>query len=132
MQSDNWDNWALQVIKIWHEKMDRMHIWHTGAGYNSLIQHVINHANGSLPRIEFFFLNYLRFVDMGVGKNYHLGNVGRVDAVRKTRTRKIWYSTTAWAEYKKVSEYIQSRYGQQVGAAFIESMKKQLATDIKR
>jgi len=128
---DNWNNWAETVIRIWQEKIDRMHVYQTGALRDSFINHVINHANGSLPRIEFFFINYGRFADMGVGRNYKLGNSGSVDAVRKTRSRKRWYSTTAYAEYKKVSEYIQKRFGEQAGMAFIESMKKVLATDLK-
>ena len=129
--TENWDNWALTVLKIWHEKMDRMHIWHTGAGYDSLMNHVINHANGNLPRIEFFFLKYLIYVDAGVGRNYNRGNSGRVDKVDSQRQRKIWYSRTAYAEYMKVNEYIQKRYGEQAGMAFIENVKRHLAANTK-
>lgn len=115
--NDNWNNWALQVIKLWHEKMERMHIWHTGTGFQSFTQHVIANANGDLPRIEFFFIYYLRFVDMGAG--------------RYQRPRKPWYSRTAYAEYMKVNEYLQKRYGEQASMAFIENMKRYLATELK-
>lgn len=117
---DNWHNWAQTVIRIWQEKIERMHVWHTGALADSFLQHVINHANGSLPRIEFFFLYYGRFPDMGVGRGTKL------QSNNHNRSRKRWYSTTAYAEYMKVSEYINQRYGQQAGIAFVEQMKKVL------
>lgn len=123
---ENFDNWAETVIKIWNEKINKLRIGHSGELATSFSHHVIYSAAGSLPRIEFFFLNYGRFVDMGVGRGYRDINYnyrGKLSGI-EVRKKKPFYSPTAWAEYKKIGEYLMERYGTRASAHLIERMEK--------
>lgn len=125
-------NWADVVERIWKEKLNKLDVGITGALYDSIKNDV--NQNTATTIITFSFNGYGRFVDMGVGREMPIGNIntsqfwdnrqanGRLN--RKVRKAKKWYSSTMFAEVKKLSGYLKTHYGKKAIAIIAESLKQ--------
>jgi hypothetical protein len=97
--------WAEIVIKTWLEKIIRLNINYSHALYNSFAHHVITNANGDPERIEFAFLYYGKFVDMGVSNGTSVGELGN-----SKRSAKPWYSKTFYHQLQILRELLAEKY----------------------
>lgn len=73
----------------------------TGKGINSLAYNVLNQGNGAVGKLS--FEEYLRFVDMGVGKGSPIGGIAemrekiKTKGTKRRKSKKI-YSKTAYGK----------------------------------
>ncbi|HAQ19597.1 MAG TPA: hypothetical protein DCR40_10260 [Prolixibacteraceae bacterium] len=103
--------WAEIVIKTWLEKIIRLNINYSHALYNSFAHHVITNANGDPERIEFAFLYYGKFVDMGVGNGVSKSEATElVAAGMNGRHAKPWYSKTFYHQLQVLRELLAEKY----------------------
>lgn len=103
--------WAEIVIKTWLEKIIRLNINYSHALYNSFAHHVITNANGDPERIEFAFLYYGKFVDMGVGNGVSKSEATElVTGGQSGRRAKPWYSKTFYHQLQILRELLAEKY----------------------
>lgn len=105
--------WARIVHEIWEDRIIRKRVKDTQALYKSLEHHVNIHADGNADRVDFFFLLYGTYVDMGVGRGYKRGNSGDLGFAPK-REKKLWYSGAWYGQTKKLAEILNSTMGKKV------------------
>jgi len=111
--------WAEIVIKNWLARIDALGIHDTYELSQSFIHHIISNAGGDIARIEFAFLFYGRFVDMGVGKGIKIGDAG----LKETRRRPYkWYSPVIYSEVKKLTEILAEKYARKGAITIVEKI----------
>ena len=96
---------------------------HTGNLYRSIRVFAVCNADGTLDRMEITYLNYGKYVDMGVGKGYPTGSrKERADFLLKRnekgplreqpgRKPLPWYSKTTYRQTKQLGEFLSKEYG---------------------
>lgn len=119
--------WANIVLEIWMEGLMKHKVMNTGALWNSLIQHVVAQADGSTARIDFFFLYYGIYVDIGTGKEFSRGNSGDIGASKPTgykpkRIPKPWYSKAFYGQTKRLAEIIAQKVADRSAASVVGFM----------
>lgn len=103
--------WAEIVIKTWLEKIIRLNINYSHALYNSFTHHIITNANGDPERIEFAFLYYGKFVDMGVGNGVSKADAAAFTAAGLNKRRaKPWYSKEFYHQLQVLRELLAEKY----------------------
>ncbi len=107
--------WADILVKRWRNKITELDIGHSGELFDSFTIDVISNSGGSPERVDFAFLYYGKFVDMGVGSGVPVGNPGQV---RTKRRPKKWYSRTFFSETIKLRDILADKYGK-IGASVI-------------
>jgi hypothetical protein len=112
------------VVERWLKALDRYGI---GVSHNLQwsFQKQIVLAGGDVDRVIFKFLQYGRFVDMGVGRGQSLtemlmarreryrGVDGKMTA-GPGRKPKPWYTKTFYREVAKLSELYQAKYSEKI------------------
>jgi len=119
--SDLADGWTKVVVRVLQTKIARLNIRKTGDLLSSLNFSIT--GSGVSYNIYFNYNLYGKFVDMGVGKNYYLGNPGNVEAKNKQRNRKEWYSRIFYAQVMTLGELARKQYGQQAANNIISSIR---------
>jgi hypothetical protein len=114
--------WADIVIKIWAEKIVEMAIWDTGALSKSLLQELTRNAGNSIDKIEFSFLLYGKFVDMGVGRELSKGKSGKL-GYTPTRKPQPWFAKKFYGQIMKLRELLNMRYRDKVTQNIIDNLK---------
>lgn len=109
--------WADIVIKEWLNKISLLDIKDTNELYNSFSQHIVAGANGDVQRIDFAFLYYGKFSDMGVGKGVTIGQ--HVDS---GRTPNKWYSPVLTYQVNKLRELLVAKYAHKGAMGIIEKV----------
>jgi len=113
--------WSAVVIKVLQIKLSRLNIRHTGDLFVSL--HFDVSGQGTSFQLYFSYNLYGKFVDMGVGRNYAVGNSGNVEAVRKQRKRKEWQSRIFYAQVMTLGELARKQVGQGAANNIISSLQ---------
>lgn len=111
--------WADIVITIWLNKIEQLKIYQTYQLADSFVNHVISHSNGDVQKIEFAFLYYGKFVDMGVGRGVTIEDVQDTGNRRKP---KPWYSRTFYAEVQKLARIMAEKYARKGALAIVENV----------
>ena len=113
IKQDTLAAWSDIVLDIWKDRMMQYNVRNTNALWLSLMQHVNFQAEGNNNRIDFFFNYYGIYVDMGVGGEFKSGNTGEVliNGRSPKRKAKPWYSTTFYAQVKRLGEILEQKYG---------------------
>lgn len=109
--------WAEIVVERWENKISRLRIYKSGDLARSFTHHVISNANGNPELIEFTFLYYGKFVDMGVGNGIKYGEVEG-----SNRRPKEWYSKTFFSEIEKYKEIMADKFGQKAVMTIIDTI----------
>lgn len=125
LSAETYVAWAEIVLDIWMERMMKYKVFSSGALWNSLVQHVVAQADGSSARIDFFFLYYGVYVDMGTGKEFAIGNSGRIGAesgYRPKRIPKPWYSKAFYGQTKRLAEIISEKMAERSAASVVGFM----------
>ncbi len=113
------DNWARITIKVWRDKIVKLKAVDHSQLWQSFIYDVIAEAGGNVIKIEFAFLYYGKFIDMGVGKGVKIGDVKENANSRRLegkmlgnrRRPKKWYSKPFAHEVARLSEIMEEEYG---------------------
>lgn len=117
--------WADIVLKNWLQKIMKMYIIDTMSLAKSLEHHVYLNSNGNPERVEFAFMYYGRFVDMGVGEgksqNGSLKNLS-VEKSFKERIARKWYSPVFYSEVMKLQNILAEKYGLKAAQTIVESI----------
>ena len=121
--SQVFDEWFAVSVKILKTKIAKLNIHHTGDLFNS-VKYETPSYNELTGKGFLVFNNYGRFVDMGVGRNYFLGNPGRVDTVKTTRTRKEWYSRIFYAQVMRLREIMQTQIGKEAAHTIVSRIEE--------
>jgi hypothetical protein len=126
------ESWAKITIQLWRKNLSRLKIGQNSSGdlYRSFKFKVIAGAQGNVDRIDFAFLYYGKFLDMGVGKGTRLGDRpvsrgSRVLADRMLgtdRKPKKWYSRTFYGESQRLIEILQKEYGRRAQLVISENI----------
>lgn len=106
---ETFEAWANITMEIWQDRMMKYQVRDSGALFSSLMQHVNAQANGSSDRIDFFFLYYGTFVDMGL-------------AGKTVIKAKPWYSTAFYGQVKRLGEIVSEKYGNEATQQIIGFM----------
>jgi len=112
------DAWAQIVLDRWQKKIDQLGIGYSLQLADSLRKEVFNEAGGNAAGVEFAFLYYGKFVDMGVGKGVDLGSSGDLKVERRLigratgnrRVPKKWYSPVFYTEVAKLKFILAEKY----------------------
>jgi len=115
------EDWAIIVIKNWHEKIIALNINYTHSLYNSFFHHVNTNANGDPIKIEFAFNYYGKFVDMGVGREISKGNSGNLGFTPNRKAKK-WYSKEFYRQVMKLKELLAERYAKMANDVIIVNL----------
>ncbi len=110
--------WAAITIEKWQYNLIKMRVKGTGTLLNSFTASVSADADGNLALINFAFQDYLRMIDMGVGKGvtYEDAQDGigsrRAYGTRKGNRRrpKKVYLNTLYSEVYRLSELVAKEY----------------------
>ena len=108
--------WAEIVLKQWINKIIALKLTDTHALYDSFHHHIISNAGGDIQKIEFAFLYYGKFLDMGVGKGQKIGEEG-------DRKPKKWFSATFFANTQKLKEILAEKYAEKAQTTIAVAVK---------
>ncbi len=129
-QAQTADAWAKITVKVWREKIVKLKIIDRSQLWQSFLHNVVSQAGGDVTRIEFAFLYYGKFVDMGVGKGVKIGDVKESATSRRLegkmlgnrRKPKKWYSKTFAAEVKRLAEIMEYEYSHKAALTIVENV----------
>jgi hypothetical protein len=115
--------WADIVIEKWQKEIDRLKIKSTGDLYNSF-ERVVTSNGGGLERIEFEYLFYGWFVNMGVGRGQNAGDVSENNDTAKllgsrARKPKKWIYKTLGKQTIALAEIMAKKYGDEGQSAIV-------------
>jgi hypothetical protein len=124
------DAWAKITVKVWREKIVKLRIIDRSQLWQSFIHNVVSQTGGDVTKIEFAFLYYGKFVDMGVGKGVKIGDVKESATSRRLegkmlgnrRKPKKWYSKTIAAEVKRLAEIMEYEYSHKAALTIVENV----------
>lgn len=114
--------WADIVIKIWYSKIVELAVWDTGALAKSLLQELTRHSGNSIDKIEFSFLLYGQFVDMGVGRETSKGNSGDL-GFTPSRKPQPWFAKKFFGQIMKLRELLKKRYSEEISQNIIDTLR---------
>ena len=123
--------WADITIKIWRQKLIKVGAVRTNHLWQSFLRNVVDQASGDIVKIDFGFLYYGKFVDMGVGRGTGIGGVKENASSRRLigkmvgnkRKPKKWYSKTLAAEVMRLSEILGTSYANGTAALIKEDIQ---------
>lgn len=107
---------ALERFK---DKFEKFGIGDSDELIKSLAMDMVSGSGGDFQKIQFFFLYYGTFVDMGVGKGVKIGDVKEASMSRRLEGRrsgnrrrpKKWYSKTMHGEVNALADILREQYG---------------------
>lgn len=120
--------WADIAIQVWKRNLTRLNIGQKGQLFDSFQFFIRQQSGGTIQSIDFEFLAYGRFVDMGVGKDVPIGNPGNVTTKRK---RKPWYSKSIWHEIKRLREILEQQLGKNYADRIVAALEQAQSKDLK-
>jgi len=130
------NDWATYTINRFHEQLLKKRIGKTGSLKDSLAFRAIVGAGGDIEKIKMAYLNYGKFIDMGVGRGQALGNVRgnaevyRAAGLKGPRKAKKWYSKTMYSETNILADLLMNNYGIRAGEMVKESFPAQINISI--
>jgi hypothetical protein len=126
------EKWAPIMVDRLYQGLDKYNIGKLdGALWNSIKSQVLA-SNGDVDSIITKFLQYGRFVDMGVGRGVPIGAAGTAafsaarndnGSLRKYhRSRKPWYSKAYYSEVQRFTELYADMFNKQVPVQIQEAL----------
>jgi hypothetical protein len=111
--------WSDILLENWLDNMHKLRIGYTFDLENS-IQYGIEQGSDKLPSaIEFSFMFYGKFVDMGVGNGVKLEDV---KSGFHNRRPKKWYSKTFYGQTLKLSMILAQKYARIAAVNLVENL----------
>lgn len=100
------EQFAKFTIERWINKQYKLKIRETGQLIRSFENHVYLDANGDPQKIEFVYLYYGIFPDLGVGTG-----VTKEETPKGNRRPKPWYNKVFWSRLQYIRDYVGEKYG---------------------
>lgn len=97
---------AKFTVERWINRMYKLKIRETGELIRSFENHVYLDANGDPQKIEFVYLYYGIFPDLGVGTG-----VTKEETPKGNRHPKPWYNKVFWSRLQYIKDYAGEKYG---------------------
>jgi len=108
--------WAEIVVSNWEDKILKLNITDTFSLVSSFEAYVVSEANGDVQKVEFTFLYYGKFIDMGVGKGQTIREGG-------SRRPRKWYSPIFFSELQKLSGILAEKYARRGQLGVVENIR---------
>lgn len=119
--------WADIVIEKFHAKITELEVYDKGNLDDSLLREFLVNAGVNIDKIEFSFKLYGQFVDMGVGKEFAIGNSGSAETYTElghsTRKPKEWFSKKYYGQVMKLREILMEQYGKAIAFTMINTLQ---------
>ena len=106
--------WAEITIKNWLDKIIRLNVIRSRDLFNSFSMHIYTNSGGDPTKIEFAFLYYGKFIDMGVGRGAPLGS--------GQRKAKRWYNKQFGKEIARLREIMGEKYAEKAAFAVVDAL----------
>lgn len=100
------EKFARFTIERWVNAQYKQKIRDTGELIRSFESHVMLDANNDPVKIEFTYLYYGIFPDLGVG-----AGVTKDETPKGNRRPKPWYNKVFWSRLQYLAEYTATKYG---------------------
>lgn len=128
--------WAEVTIDRLHQALDKFNIGKLdGALWRSLQAEIVK-SNGDVDRVITRFMQYGRFVDMGVGRGVSIGAAGTsaFAAARNAngtlkkyaRKPKKWFSRTYYHEVQRFVELYSDEFSKQIPVQIAEALNAEI------
>jgi hypothetical protein len=113
------DDWAYYLYENWIDKLEKLKIGYS-FDLESSIAYKILPGSSNLPSVEFSFLYYGKFVDMGVGKGVSIAYAK--DKEDHGRQAKIWYSKEFYRQINKLKELLTKNYSLHASMVIVQNI----------
>lgn len=143
------DAWAEMMVKIWREKIERLHVVDTYSLHQQMQDNVVS-SSDSVSTIQHKFLEYGIYQDLGVGKGYSKDNGGklqildpkyreehRLNVPRKVgpkpggyytsgepRKPRVWFSRAYFASIMVLKEQMAYMYGEEFCGLLVDMIEE--------
>ena len=107
------------TIERWMKRMDALGIYETGELKKSFDAQVRLDANGNPELVQFTYMYYGIFPDLGVGTG-----VTMEQAPSGNRKIKAWYNKTLWRRLNWLAEFMAEEYGREAAEKIKYIMNK--------
>ena len=107
-QSETIKSWAETVIEIWIDRMIRLGVNNPFYHADGFHYYLHQASGGDVSKIDFVFQYFLKFTDMGVGRNVTMET--RNELVNNNRPRRQWYNKVFLLEVKKLANILAVQY----------------------
>lgn len=104
--------WADITIRNWLAKILQLNLIDSKVLFDSFTVHIRKNSGGDPELVEFAFLYYGKFVDMGVGRGRPLDST-----LRKPHP---WYNKTFGREISKLRTILAEKYAEKASFAVVE------------
>lgn len=116
---NTFNEWFAVTVKVLRVKMAKLNVRNSGDLFSS-IKYQVPGASEFISKGYLYYNLYGKFVDMGVGRETHRGNSGRVQTARR---RKEWYSRLFYAQVMRLREITQQQYGQEAASLIVRNIE---------
>lgn len=127
------DAWAEMMVKIWREKIERLHVVDTYSLHQQMQDNVIS-SSDSISTIQHKFLEYGIYQDLGVGNGYSKDNGGNLkilDPVYRAehnmgepRKPRVWFSRAYFASIMVLKEQMAYMYGEEFCGLLVDKIEE--------
>ncbi|QTE38486.1 hypothetical protein J3L18_05260 [Mucilaginibacter gossypii] len=132
--------WAEILTDRLHNALDKYNIGKLDGPLWMSIHAAVIAAGGDAEKVITRFLQYGRFIDMGVGRGVPIGlaGTGAFSAARNDdgtlrrnrRRKKVWYSKTYYADVMRFKELYLQIFNQQVPGQITEALAGDISMSI--
>ena len=125
--------WADTMIKIWREKIERLHVIDTYSLHQQIQENVIS-SSDTISTIQHKFLEYGIYQDLGVGNGYTKGNGGDLEILDpvyraehnmgEPRKPRVWFSRAYFASIMVLKEQMAYMYGEEFCGLLVDKIEE--------
>lgn len=125
--------WADMMIKIWREKIERLHVIDTYSLHQQMQENVIS-SSDTISTIQHKFLEYGIYQDLGVGNGYTKGNGGDLEILDpvyraehnmgEPRKPRVWFSRAYFASIMVLKEQMAYMYGEEFCGLLVDKIEE--------
>lgn len=125
--------WADMMIKIWREKIERLHVIDTYSLHQQMQENVIS-STDTVSTIQHKFLEYGIYQDLGVGNGYSKDNGGNLEILDpvyraehnlgEPRKPRVWFSRAYFASIMVLKEQMAYMYGEEFCGLLVDKIEE--------
>ena len=125
--------WAEMMIKIWREKIERLHVIDTYSLHQQMQENVIS-STDTVSTIQHKFLEYGIYQDLGVGNGYSKDNGGNLEILDpvyraehnlgEPRKPRVWFSRAYFASIMVLKEQMAYMYGEEFCGLLVDKIEE--------
>lgn len=125
--------WADMMIKIWREKIERLHVIDTYSLHQQMQENVVS-STDTVSTIQHKFLEYGIYQDLGVGNGYSKDNGGNLEILDpvyraehnmgEPRKPRVWFSRAYFASIMVLKEQMAYMYGEEFCGLLVDKIEE--------